>query len=302
MSYLLNLIRNAPIEFFYLEIDSDEIKKTTNTEYKNILNKEMVRTFNFFNMTFDFDFDIEFFPNIESLYFESVVFKSLSSYSFISKCKNLNKLEFKNCIIKFIAPIINASNINLKILKINSVENIDDIDIGQLITLEQLEIINSRLTYIGDLEKLYKLKTLNLQNNCLVKLNGIENLKDLISLNISNNCLISIDEIGNFKNLEEIVINNNQITKLWDLTETPKIKKIIAYSNNLSNINDFVKLKNLEIFEINLNPINSLPNLLLMYNLDYDKIKIDWSKINYVEGMKGFGLIKNIIKNLTLNI
>jgi Leucine-rich repeat (LRR) protein len=302
MSYLLNLIRGAAIEFSYLDIETTEMKKTTQNEYKNIPNKEKIIAFNFFNTTFDFEFDINLFPNVESLYFESIMFNSLSSYSFISKCSKLHKLYFKNCNIKYLSSLINTSNIELKSLTLDSIDIIDDVDISLITTLEELYIIKSRLTRIGDLFKLQNLKILNLNNNSLVKLNQIEKLTKLKILNISFNALVNIDEIENLSLLEEININNNQITQLWNLEKTPLIKKLFLSKNNITNVNDLIKLKNLEVFEINLNPINSLPNLLLLQHLNYDLIKVDWNQIINVEGMKGFGLIKNIIKNLTLNI
>ena len=66
MSYLLNLIRGISIEFFYLDTESTEMKKTTHNEYKNIRNKEKIIAFNFFNTTLDFEFDINLFPILKT--------------------------------------------------------------------------------------------------------------------------------------------------------------------------------------------------------------------------------------------
>lgn len=277
MSYLLNLIRGTAIEFFYLEIGATEMKKTTQNEYKHIINKEKIIAFNFFNTTLDFEFEINLFFNVESLYFESIMFNSLSSYSFISKCSKLHKLYFKNCNIKYLSSLINTSNIQLKSLTLDSIDIIDDVNIGLMTTLEELNIIKSRLTRIGNLCKLQNLRILNLENNSL----------------------INIDDIENLSLLEEIYCNNNQITQLWNLEKTPLIKKLVVSKNNITNVNDLIKLKNLEIFEINLNPIKYFPNLLSLQHLNYDLLKVDWNQIQNIEGMKGFGLIKNIIKNLT---
>lgn len=301
MSYLLNLIRSAPIEFFYLNLESNEIKKTTTNEYKNLPNKDKIYAFNFFNITLDFEFEIDLFPNIESLLFDSVIFTSISSYSFISKCKKLTKLEFKKCTIKYLSSLLSTSNIQLKILKLDSIDNIDDVDIGLISSLEELHIIKSRLTRIGEVYNLVNLKKLHLENNSLIKLNQIEKLTQLIYLNISSNALTEINEIENLPLLEEIHCNYNQILQLWNLEKTPQIKKLFITNNNISNCKNLIKLKNLESFEITSNPINSLPNLLLLPKLNYETIKIDWINITTVEGLKGFGLIKNIIKTLTIN-
>ena len=197
MSYLLNLIRSAPIEFFYLESESNEIKKTTTNEYKNLVNKDKICAFNFFNITLDFEFEIDLFPNVESLLFDSVIFTSMSSYSFISKCKKLLKLEFKKCTIKYLSSLLSTSNIQLKTLKLNSIDNIDDVDIGLISSLEELHITSSNLTRIGEIYKLQNLKKLYLENNSLIKLNQIEKLTKLTYLNISYNALTDINEIEN---------------------------------------------------------------------------------------------------------
>lgn len=300
MSYLLNLIRSAQIEFFYMDLDSNEMKKTTSNEYKNLPNKDKIYAFNFFNITLDFEFEIDLFPNIQSLLFDSIIFTSLSSYSFIAKCKKLSKLEFNKCIIKYLSSLLSTSNIQLKSLILNSIDIIDDVDIGLISSLEELHVIKSRLTCIGELHKLLNLKKLNLENNALIKLNQIKKLTNLVYLNISNNALTEVDEIEDLILLEDINIMSNQVVKLWNLEKTPKIKKLFISKNNISNCNDLVKLSNLESFEINSNPIKSLPNLLLLPKLNYDTIKIDWATITNVDGLKGFGLIKNIIKTLTI--
>jgi len=95
-----------------------------------------------------------YFPNIESLIFDSVIFTSVSSYSFISKCKKLTKLEFKKCLIKYLSSLLSTSNIELKILKLDSIDVIDDVDIGLILSLEELHINKSRLTRIGELHNL----------------------------------------------------------------------------------------------------------------------------------------------------
>ena len=300
MSYLLNLIRSAQIEFFYLDSESNELKKTNTNEYKNLPNKDKILAFNFFNITLDFEFEIELFPNIQSLLFDSIIFTSVSSYSFISKCKNLTKLEFKKYMIKYLSSLLSTSKIQLKILSLHSIDIIDDVDISLISSLEELHITKSRLTRIGDIHKLHNLKKLNLENNSLIKINQIEELTKLKSLNISHNALIEINEIENLLLLEEIDIKSNQVVRLWNLERTPLIKKLIITNNNITDCYDLIKLKNLETFEINVNPINSLPNLLLLPKLNYETIQIDWAKIITVDGLKGFGLIKNIIKTLTI--
>jgi len=86
--------------------------------------------------------------------------------------------------------------------------------------------------------------------------------------------------------LEEVEVRNNQLNKLWNLEKTPLIKKLFLTNNNINYMNDLVKLSNLESFEINLNPIKSLPNLLLLPKLNYETIKIDLNLIIHVD--KGF--------------
>lgn len=55
---------------------------------------------------------------------------------------------------------------------------------------------------------------------------------------------------------------------------------------------------NIESLNIKNNLIKELPNLLEFKNLNYEYLKIDWNDIIQIKGMKGFGLIKNMIKSL----
>ena len=70
---------------------------------------------------------------------------------------------------------------------------------------------------------------------------------------------------------------------MWDTEKTPNIKRIIINSNHIMNFNDLIKLKNLVAINIKDNPSNSLPNLLLLPNLNYDLVKIDWDVIFNVD-------------------
>jgi len=297
MSYLLNLIWGAPVEICYIYNNSNEIKKTNQYEYKNITNKEMVTRFNFSNLSFDFDFDAELFSNIEYLFFESVIFKSITSYNFLLKCKNLKSLYLNKCNIKYLSSIINSSQINLDSLTFIDCEKIDDFDISLLNNLKELTINGCNLTKIGNLNKLLNLVELNLNNNSILNLDGIEKLINLKNLNLDKNIITNLDVISSLINLEKVNISNNPISKLWNLKLTTNIKSLICNNTDLLNIDDILELKNLEHLEIKKNKIIKLPNILQLINLNYNLLCVDWTYISYIDGMKGFGLIKNILLN-----
>ena len=71
----------------------------------------------------------------------------------------------------------------------------------------------------------------------------------------------------------------------------------MLFRSNISDVEFIIDFKNLEALQLSNNPITIMPNLLIFKNLDYDCLNIDWKNIKELHGMKGYELIKNIIKS-----
>jgi hypothetical protein len=116
-----------------------------------------------------------------------------------------------------------------------------------------LEISNSNIYELGNLENLINLKHLNCSNNFLTSLEGTENLVKLNSLICCNNFLTSLEELkilNNFQSLEYLHCHNNQLTSLECIENlikliknNPKIKNGLKY--NFIDVDDYIELNNL---------------------------------------------------------
>lgn len=251
---------------------------------------------------------------------------------------NLNHVEINNiqidnltdifCKLPFESLTINKCKINsienLKLNKtckkiividtqINNYESLQEMNIAHIriqnsnIKLDFLnnckqlkEIIykNNHIEHIPCLSNLKNLTTLILGNN---KIKNISELKFLINLEIldlSNNDIDNIDVLEYLKKIKYLYLDKNNIDNIKSLEELDKMKYINISSNNIKNIDLIINFTDLEGFDIKNNKIQNLPNLLNFNNLDYNNVNIDWENINSVNGMKGFLLIKNIIKSL----
>jgi hypothetical protein len=116
-----------------------------------------------------------------------------------------------------------------------------------------LNISNSNIYELGNLENLINLKHLDCSNNQLTSLEGTENLVKLKSLNCGNNFLTSFEvmkNLNNFQSLEYLYCHNNQLTTLECIEKlikliknNPKIKNGLRY--NFIDADDYVELNNL---------------------------------------------------------
>ncbi len=221
-----------------------------------------------------------------------------------NKCKinHINDLCELKKLKKIIITDSEIQNINIKNNMINIVNVYNStIPFEQLIqpSLTELYFRSSKsISDLDNLNKLNKLRILNLNDSLqLIGKFNLPLLPELISLDIGNNSIDSIDSLEKFNTLKSLNISNNKINTIEFLKNNP-IQNLNISNNNINDIMIIENFTNLEILNIKNNPIKILPNLLNLKHIDYEFLKIDWDKIRDVKGMKGFGLIKNIIKNI----
>ena len=292
-----SLFWSVPIEFTYRYEDDGEIRKTNSIEYNNIQNPEKVNSLHFSNSIFIQNFNIELFPNIKSLVFDNIKFDTLNNVEIIGKCKNLNKLWFKNTNISYLSQFINSNNINLEFLLVDNCSKLDLVDIKQIKTLIELHINHSMICSLDEISDLIELRILNLRNNNLSSLNNIKKLVNLESLNIQYNLIENVDELSFIPNLKYLYADNNNIQKLW-LLPLINLKYLEISNNKLESIKILESSPELEVVNIKSNPIKYLPNLSKITNINYERFQVDWKNIIYIDNMKSFSLIKNMIMNM----
>lgn len=299
---ILGYFRFGSTEIIYRYFDGEEFKKTNVYDINNISTPDNVHSLQFHNCQFNeisTRMNFELFSNVEILSFENIIFGDLSNYTFFEKLKNIKKLSFINCDIKYLHNFIESNSIKLEYLKLDKCELIEIATIGKLKNLVELHINNNtKLTSIHtELDTLHNLKILNLRRNALIDIKGLNKLNELESLDIGENFINNISYIENLTKLKYLYTDSNDIKDLW---ENPllNLKYFIANKNKIDKIKILESSPELEVIELKQNKLRHLPNLSKMVNINYNRFEIDWDNIIDIEGMKGFGILKCMIKSL----
>lgn len=233
--------------------------------------------------------------NIESILINNC---NIKSTKLLSEIKGLKKITIVDSeIVDF-----NIKNDTINYLSIYN-SNIAFNQISELTELTELyyksckqynPFKNCNLFILNNLKKL---SILNLNDNNIESIDDLPILENLVSIDIGLNNIKNIDILQKYTKLKSVYLNSNEITDI-DSLKNNSIKYLNVSNNKISNIMIIETFNDLESLNIKNNPINTLPNLLNLKNIDYECLKIDWINIIDVHNMKGFQLLKNIIKSL----
>ncbi|CAL5984005.1 Conserved_hypothetical protein [Hexamita inflata] len=162
----------------------------------------------------------------------------------------------------------------LSILKANQnqLENVDEL-IG-LKDIEEISLINNKITDLKGLQNITYLKEINLNYNHLYSLKGLPNYSTLRSLQIIENPGIkSLDGLDYLPNLQYLSIQNCKLTSLEHISERlPNVTMLALYGNELQSLIDLRNLKYLQNLYAEHNLIENLDGLQNLNQLTYVKI------------------------------
>jgi len=305
MSYLLNYssfgkwggIWAKSIEIKYLLKDEDIIYKTCIDKLESIDKPELLSNIYFEDCEMQVMPNLMRFINLNLIGFKNVIFenKKIEFNNYLSSNLNLKKMIFLNTNLHNIFESLNGMNLTYLRLENIDCSNTDSDDINKLTSLEELYIINCKYSNLINVSNLTNIKILQLKNLGLSNIIGLDKLVNMFNLDITYNNINNINDITNLNNLKYLYINNNHIKKLCDCDKLGNLKYLICSNNEIDNFDNILNLENLEVLDIVNNNCKHLPNLLKLNNLNYERLNVNWSKIQTIDGMKGFGLIKNII-------
>ena len=131
--------------------------------------------------------------------------------------------------------IIPDANFKAKLIALGvDTNNDNDIDQGEAIAINNLDVSFSNISSLVGIEEFVNLQILNCQNNLLTTLDISQNV-NLITVNCVENQLTSIDLSQN-SNLQTFYCNTNQLTSL-DLTQNPNLVNLFCKDNQLNSLN-----------------------------------------------------------------
>jgi internalin A len=144
----------------------------------------------------------------------------------------------------------------------------------------ELDISQSNIKILGNLENLVNLEILNCDNNFLSSLEGIEKLINLEFLSCGYNQLTSLERIENLINLEYLDCSYNQLTLLEEIENLTNLKNFYCYNNSLTSLKSVENLNNLKALYCYDNLLTSLEGIENLTNLIKNNKKII-KELNY---------------------
>ena len=195
----------------------------------------------------------------------------------------------------------NVHTLNLSFNRLSSLETPDSI--GELESVERLEVGWNNLTSLRGIEKFPNLKILNIGANRLTDLTplsllkipdklttlyasgnemkdlaGAEILTGLETLSVGDNGLTDIKEISALKDLKYLYAENN-LTNLEGLGNLPNLTQISLADNNISYLEGIQRLKNLRELDINEN--ETLANITALIKLEHlESVRLDKTAVS----------------------
>ena len=189
-------------------------------------------------------------------------------------CTNLIDVTFQNCVINFggISDEINSLtsltfiDCNLsdmsfkhfhKLTKLGIINNKNIIaQIPIIKGLERLNISNSKISDLSNIQYLYSLKQLLMKNTNLYELNVIQNLTNLQILSIPDNNVSDISILKNMTHLSELDASNNKIVDINVIKNLKNLKILVLNDNYIEDISPLIAVSNmLDYYNISNNPI-----------------------------------------------
>ncbi|MBQ1265027.1 MAG: leucine-rich repeat domain-containing protein [Oscillospiraceae bacterium] len=149
--------------------------------------------------------------------------------------------------------------------------------IGALPDLTKLNISNCAVSSINPLVGLTKLTYLNLAHNTISDITVLSSMTELTELNLSNNPIRTITYLNNCLKLQRLYVENCSISKLSSIAGNTVIEEIHAAENSIDDISVLDGCTALRILDITGNEvadISVLPKLpeLMTFKADHNKI------------------------------
>ena len=263
--------------------------------------------------------DVQNLNNIDTTKLSTIELHNVQIGSLYDKFCELpcNTIIFNNCKIETIENLkINATikkmiiidsdiknvkkleNMNIENLSIINTKNVDIDEVLVFKKLMELTYKSNIIEFIPNFESLENLKILNLSDNKIKDLTNMGLIKNLCSLDLGYNNIENIDILEKYDKIKYLYLNNNNIKNAYPIHNNSNIKFLNISNNNIENIDFINNFEDLEILNITNNPIIYLPDLMKFKHIDFENLKISWNNVKDMKGMKGFCLIKNIIKNI----
>lgn len=161
---------------------------------------------------------------------------------------DLNTLDFLADMVKLETLDLSGSRFPSESLEV----------LGNLTTLQNLNLSDTGISTIAGLAEVSGLTTLNLSGNTIRNLTVLSNMTKLTDLNLQHNALTDLGALAPLTKLEKLDISFNSVTSLVPLGNCIKLTALNAENNQLTNLDGLDSLTLLSTLIINYNSISDL--------------------------------------------
>jgi hypothetical protein len=174
-------------------------------------------------------------------------------------------LESKNIVsVEGFQDIKKLRSVNLSN---NRIEELGDIDLNGLTSLQYLKLSSNKIEAIEKLGNCPKLKELDLSDNKIEKIEKLNELTNLVKLSLSKNKIKKIVGLGKLKKITELDLSDNKIKKIQGLKNLKELKILNLSKNGIKEIGGLGELTKLEQLYLKKNKIKKIKGLDKMKRL-----------------------------------
>lgn len=187
--------------------------------------------------------------------------------------------------IQFFSEITRLEISETQITEIPQIEN--------LVNLNSLILNNNRLTAIPSLANFSDLTHLEIENNELVEAPILPESSNLLFLSLHNNLLTSLSDISNQHNLLYLnVSRNSSLGYIPSLSHLTKLQDLTIYLCGLDELPDLTDLSSLSILNAGYNNLTSIPDLGHLSTLK--TIYLNDNMLNSISDLSGLPLLEKV--------
>ncbi|MFY0536105.1 leucine-rich repeat domain-containing protein [Nannocystis pusilla] len=166
-----------------------------------------------------------------------------------------------------IASLAPLAGLPLTELYASSLEGADLSGLGQIVSLQALDLGNNALTDIGELAPLVHLTSLSLYGNQLADLSPLAGLVALQGLNLSANQLTDLSPLAGLTAMQRLDLDENAIVDLAPLTEMVALTRLTAEENAIADLAALAGMTALTELDLSHNQIVDLAPLAGLHAL-----------------------------------
>lgn len=219
--------------------------------------------------------DLSYFIGVESL---SLTSTCDSDLSFLAQMPNLQSLSLVGCaattdVLDVIGGCTGLKNLILSDCGLSTIA-----PLGNLKSLEVLDLSENFINDLSPLNSCKGLKELNLFDNAITDTAQLSANTELVILNLASNSLESVNGLKSCTKLEELYLSNNSLESLACIASMPKLRILEASKNKLLRVDEISSCPDLERVDLSENVLESIAGMeklskLVYLNINYNDVK-----------------------------